>query len=138
MGAGVNEHGARSAGVDGLTVRAIKAADGVEEFLAGLREQLKTGQYVPSPVKERLIPKSPGTYRRLGIPTVADRVVQASLVLVLEPIFEATSIPPPTGSDPGGGPWTRSPKSRCSPPALMSGFSRGTSRHVSTRSTTRS
>jgi len=75
--------GARSAGVDGLTVRAIKAADRVEDFLAGLREQLKTGQYVPSPVKERLIPKGPGTYRRLGIPTVADRVVQASLVLVL-------------------------------------------------------
>jgi RNA-directed DNA polymerase len=81
--------GARSAGVDGLTVRSIKAADQVEDFLAGLRQQLKTGQYVPSPVKERLIPKSPGTYRRLGIPTVADRVVQASLVLVLEPIFEA-------------------------------------------------
>ena len=35
------------------------------------------------------MPKSPGKFRTLGIPTVADRVVQASLVLVLEPIFEA-------------------------------------------------
>jgi RNA-directed DNA polymerase len=45
---------------------------------------------VPLPVRERMIPK-PGTRkrRRLGIPTVADRVVQASLKLVLEPIFEA-------------------------------------------------
>jgi RNA-directed DNA polymerase len=81
--------GARSAGIDGLTARAITAADQVEDFLAGLREQLKSGTFVPSPVKQRLIPKSPGKYRRLGIPTVADRVVQASLVLVLEPIFEA-------------------------------------------------
>ena len=92
--------GARSAGVDGLTVRAIKAADRVEEFLVGLRQQVKTGQYVPSPVKERLIPKSPGKYRRLGIPTVADRVVQASLVLVLEPIFEADFHPSSYGFRP--------------------------------------
>lgn len=92
--------GARSAGVDGLTVRAITAADAVGTFLAGLREQLKTGQFVPSPVKERLIPKSPGKYRRLGIPTVADRVVQASLVLVLEPIFEADFHPSSYGFRP--------------------------------------
>lgn len=92
--------GARSAGVDGLTVRAITAADAVGEFLAGLREQLKTGQFLPSPVKERLIPKSPGKYRRLGIPTVADRVVQASLVLVLEPIFEADFHPSSYGFRP--------------------------------------
>jgi len=92
--------GARSAGVDGLTVRAITAADAVDEFLAGLREQLKTGQFAPSPVKERMIPKSPGKYRRLGIPTVADRVVQASLVLVLEPIFEADFHPSSYGFRP--------------------------------------
>lgn len=92
--------GARSTGVDGLTVRAITAADAVGAFLAGLREQLKTGQFVPSPVKERLIPKAPGKYRRLGIPTVADRVVQASLVLVLEPIFEADFHPSSYGFRP--------------------------------------
>jgi RNA-directed DNA polymerase len=41
------------------------------------------------PVRERMIPKAGGKLRRLGIPTVADRVVQASLKLVLEPIWEA-------------------------------------------------
>jgi RNA-directed DNA polymerase len=42
------------------------------------------------PVRERLIPKpNSSKLRRLGIPTAMDRVVQASLVLVLEPIFEA-------------------------------------------------
>jgi RNA-directed DNA polymerase len=51
---------------------------------------LKDRSFHPLPVRERMIPK-PGTAkrRRLGIPTVRDRVVQASLKLVLEPIFEA-------------------------------------------------
>lgn len=81
--------GARSAGVDGLTARRVEAEGQVEDFLNGLRTQVREGAFSPSPVRERLIPKSPGKYRRLGIPTVADRVVQACLVLVLEPIFEA-------------------------------------------------
>lgn len=51
-----------------------------------------------------------------GIQTAADRVIQECLVLVLEPIVESASIPPPTGSDLGGGPGTRSPRSRCPPP----------------------
>jgi RNA-directed DNA polymerase len=41
------------------------------------------------PVRERMTPKVNGKLRRLGIPTATDRVVQASLKLVLEPIFEA-------------------------------------------------
>jgi RNA-directed DNA polymerase len=45
------------------------------------------------PVRERMIPKTGGKLRRLGIPTVTDRVVQASLKLVLEPIFEADFLP---------------------------------------------
>jgi RNA-directed DNA polymerase len=54
-----------------------------------LREQVKSGRFTPLPVRERMIPKASGKLRRLGIPTVADRVVQAALKLVLEPIFEA-------------------------------------------------
>jgi RNA-directed DNA polymerase len=54
-----------------------------------LRDQLRSHRFTPLPVRERMIPKASGTLRRLGIPTVAGRVVQAALKLVLEPIFEA-------------------------------------------------
>ncbi len=79
--------GARSVGVDGIAARSIPAGGGA--FLDGLRDDLKARRFAPTPVRERMIPKSGGKLRRLGIPTVADRVVQASLKLVLEPIFEA-------------------------------------------------
>jgi RNA-directed DNA polymerase len=81
--------GGRSAGVDGNTASAIEAGPGAEAFLGDLRAALKAGTFRPLPVRERMIPK-PGTTkrRRLGIPTVRDRVVQAALKLVLEPIFE--------------------------------------------------
>ena len=81
--------GARSAGVDGETARSIEAGRGVQALLSGLREELKTRRFAPRPVRERLIPKRGGKVRRLGIATVTDRVVQAALKLVLEPIFEA-------------------------------------------------
>lgn len=82
--------GGRSAGVDGRTVAAIERSDlGVEGFLADLRAQLKARRFAPLPVRERLIPKADGKRRRLGIPTVTDRVVQAAAKAVLEPIFEA-------------------------------------------------
>jgi RNA-directed DNA polymerase len=80
--------GARTAGVDRYTVREITERVGVEAFLAELRAQLKARTYRPLPVRERMIPKPGGKLRKLGIPTVADRVVQAALKLVLEPIFE--------------------------------------------------
>ena len=79
--------GARSAGIDGIAPRSI--VFGAGEFLTGLRDDLKARRFTPVPVRERMIPKAGGKLRRLGIPTVADRVVQASLKLVLEPIFEA-------------------------------------------------
>jgi len=85
--------GARTAGVDGRTVAVVQAGEGVEEFLDELRSQLKDRSFQPLPVRERMIPKAGGKLRRLGIPTVADRVVQASLKLVLEPIFEADFYP---------------------------------------------
>jgi RNA-directed DNA polymerase len=85
-----NNRGARSAGVDGQTAYSVETERGLAAFLAELRESLRSRTFRPLPVKERMIPK-PGTRkrRRLGIPTVTDRVVQASLKLVLEPIFEA-------------------------------------------------
>ena len=79
--------GARSAGVDGIAPRSIDPGGG--EFLEGIRDALKARRYAPTRVRERLIPKASGKLRRLGIATAADRVVQAVLKLVLEPIFEA-------------------------------------------------
>ena len=79
--------GARTAGIDGVTPRSL--ASGAEKLLAGLRDDLKARRFVPQRVRQKTIPKSSGKVRSLGIPTVADRVVQASLKLVLEPIFEA-------------------------------------------------
>ncbi len=78
--------GARSAGVDGVAPRSITD---VGAFLGGLRDELKARRFTPTRVRERMIPKANGKLRRLGIPTAADRVVQSSLKLVLEPIFEA-------------------------------------------------
>jgi RNA-directed DNA polymerase len=78
--------GARSAGVEGIAPRSIPAGGG--PFLDGLRDDLKARRFTPTPVRERMIPKGGGKLRRLGIPTVADRVVQAVLKLVLEPVFE--------------------------------------------------
>jgi RNA-directed DNA polymerase len=94
--------GARSAGVDGETARYIEQQRGTASFLNALRADLKARTFCPLPVRERMIPK-PGTTkrRRLGIPTTRDRVVQASLKLVLEPIFEADFEPCSYGFRPG-------------------------------------
>jgi len=83
--------GARTAGVDGLTVADVERIMGAPSFLDDLRAHLREGTFRPLPVRERTIPKPGGSgkVRKLGIPTVADRVVQAALKLVLEPIFEA-------------------------------------------------
>jgi RNA-directed DNA polymerase len=81
--------GARSAGVDGQTAFYISVVRGEEEFLADVRADLMARTFVPLPVRERKIPKAGGKLRRLGIATVRDRVVQAALKSVLEPIFEA-------------------------------------------------
>ena len=81
--------GARTPGVDRATVATIVSGVGVEEFLYGVREQLPARAFNPVEVRQVMIPKASGKLRALGIPTVTDRVVQAALKLVLEPIFEA-------------------------------------------------
>ncbi len=94
--------GARTAGVDGLTAYYVQTEVGVEVFLDQLRAEIKDRSFRPLPSRERMIPK-PGatTRRRLGISAVRDRVVQASLKLVLEPIFEADFRPCSYGFRPG-------------------------------------
>ena len=64
--------GARTAGVDGATAYYIREIHGEDEFLAQLRSGLRVGEFVALPVRERMIPKSGGKLRRLGIPTVRD------------------------------------------------------------------
>ncbi len=93
--------GSRSAGVDGQSAAYVEQVLGVQRFLTELREELRSGSYRPLPVKERKIPKRGGKLRRLGIATVRDRVVQAALKLVLEPIFEVDFQPCSYGFRPG-------------------------------------
>jgi RNA-directed DNA polymerase len=83
--------GANTPGVDGVTAAWVEETVGVPGFLEDLRAALKDGSFRPLPVRERLIPKPGGSgkLRKLGIPAIADRVVQAALKLMLEPIFEA-------------------------------------------------
>jgi RNA-directed DNA polymerase len=76
-------------GVDGITFAAIEAS-GLQEWLAGLREELISKTYRPDPVRRVMIPKPNGEGERpLGIPTIRDRVIQTAAKIVLEPIFEA-------------------------------------------------
>jgi len=75
-------------GGDGVTFAHIEA-EGVQGWLAGLREELVSKTYRPQPVRRVTIPKPGGGERPLGIPTIRDRVVQTAAKLVLEPIFEA-------------------------------------------------
>ncbi len=78
-------HGA--SGVDHVTVEMYEA--GLDDYLRGLSETLRTGEYRPQAIRRHYIPKPGSAEKRpLGIPTVRDRVVQTALRLVLEPIFE--------------------------------------------------
>jgi RNA-directed DNA polymerase len=97
-----SNRGKRTAGVDGITVRTILVR-GVDTFVAQVRAELRSGAYRPSPVRRVLIPKAgqPGKFRPLGIPTVKDRVVQAAVKSILEPIFEADFFPVSYGFRPG-------------------------------------
>jgi RNA-directed DNA polymerase len=79
---------AGAAGVDGVRFEDIESY-GVDRWLAELRQELVEETYHPHPVRRVMIPKPGGGERPLGIPTIRDRVVQAAVVLFLEPIFEA-------------------------------------------------
>ena len=75
-------------GVDGMTV--LELADWLRENQATLTASLLDGTYQPQPVRGVQIPKPGGGQRQLGIPTVVDRLVQQSVLQVLEPILDPT------------------------------------------------
>jgi RNA-directed DNA polymerase len=87
------------AGVDGVTFEQIKS-EGLDEWLSGIREQLRTKTYKPQPVLRVMIPKPGGGQRPLGLPTIRDRVVQTAVKTVIEPIFEADLEPSAYGYRP--------------------------------------
>jgi RNA-directed DNA polymerase len=129
--------GARSAGTDGVVPRFLGSEES-DRMLETLYAQVKGRRFRPDPVREVMIPKSSGKMRRLGIATAADRVVQASLKLVLNLSSRPISGRVVMGFGRGGVLRTRSPRFTTSPgaPAPITGCSRVTSRRVSTRSTT--
>lgn len=90
-----------AAGIDRVSIERFDAQAG--NYLDELHHTLKMGQYRPQPVKRLEIPKGGGKTRPLGIPTVKDRVVQAALESVIEPIFERHFLDTSYGFRPGRG-----------------------------------
>jgi len=76
-----------AAGVDGIGVAEFK--DHLKQHWPAIKAKLLAGEYMPSPVRRVDIPKPQGGVRTLGIPTLADRMIQQALHQVLSPIFEA-------------------------------------------------
>lgn len=75
-------------GIDGQTIEETEQ-QGLDNLLRSIQRELIAKSYRPQPAKKVYIPKPNGTKRLLSIPTVKDRVAQAALKLILEPIFEA-------------------------------------------------
>lgn len=73
-------------GIDGMTVE--DALSWLREQREELQESIRSGKYKPQPVRRKEIPKPDGGVRKLGIPTVVDRVIQQAIAQQLTPIFE--------------------------------------------------
>jgi RNA-directed DNA polymerase len=75
-------------GVDGMTVHQLP--DYLKEHWPAIRERLLQGTYEPQPVKRVEIPKPDGGVRKLGIPTVLDRLIQQAVLQVFQPQWDPT------------------------------------------------
>lgn len=90
-----------AAGVDCVSIERFAAHEG--RYLLELEQGLKEGRYRPNAVRRVEIPKTDGKKRPLGIPTVADRIVQTAVKRVIEPIFEKAFAPTSYGFRPERG-----------------------------------
>jgi RNA-directed DNA polymerase len=82
-------------GIDRITLAAVEEY-GVSRLLDELASELREGRYRPLPARRVFIPKPgapAGEQRPLSIPSVRDRIVQAAVKIVLEPVFEADFLP---------------------------------------------
>ncbi len=86
-------------GVDGQTVEDFEV--NLKDNLYRIWNRMSSGSYFPPPVMLVVIPKSDGRERRLGVPTVADRVAQSVVKMALEPIVEPQFHPDSYGYRPG-------------------------------------
>jgi len=77
-----------AAGVDGMDI--VQAGQYLKTAWPIIRQQLMEGTYRPSPVRRVGIPKPDGSERELGIPTVVDRLIQQSILQVLQPLIDPT------------------------------------------------
>ena len=76
-----------SGGVDGMDVEELLSY--LRKYGRELNQQILEGKYKPNPVRRVEIPKEEkGKFRKLGIPTVVDRVYQQAIAQVLSPLFE--------------------------------------------------
>jgi RNA-directed DNA polymerase len=75
-------------GIDGMTFEEIEQ-QGVTNFIQAIQQELIEETYRPTRNRIKEIPKANGKMRKLGIPTIRDRVVQGAMKLIIEPVFEA-------------------------------------------------
>ena len=88
-------------GVDGMTIEAT--LPWLKEHNRELTERIRRGKYTPSPVRRVEIPKPDGGKRKLGIPTIIDRIIQQAMLQQLMPVYEPLFSDDSFGYRPGRG-----------------------------------
>lgn len=88
-------------GIDGVSIQQFDLH--TEKYIELLHQELEAGVYVPEPYKSFSIPKNDKEFRKLGLPTIKDKIVQTATKLVIEPIFDKKFLNVSYGYRPGRG-----------------------------------